>query len=89
MSLTYGHTFKENFPIFMKNAKTPINFKEDWTARPHVCDDDLCHVISRLRPLADAFTRSDDNNKTGIGLPFDGVQAIGAMEGPNAKGRPT
>jgi hypothetical protein len=72
----------------MKDTKAPIMFKEDWGARPYVCDDELCHMISRLRPLPDTFVGTNITNVTGVGLPFDGVQAIGVTQGPSEKGRP-
>ena len=45
-------------------------------------------MISRLRPLPDTFVGTNVTNVTGVGLPFDGVQAIGVTQGPSEKGRP-
>ncbi len=87
--MTKGHTFKENFDIYMEDTKTPVAFKEDWGSKPYVCDDELCHMGSRLKPLADAFVGTNVTNLRGIGMPFDGVQAIGVIQGPSSKGRPT
>jgi len=88
-TLTYGHTFKQDFPVFIEEMKAPVMFAEDWGLRPIVCDDDLCHVLARLKPSSDAFAGTNVTNLAGIGLPFNGLQAIGSMQGPSNKGRPT
>ena len=77
----------------MKSMKAPISYAEDWGVRPIVCDQNseskLCHIVSRLRPSKDAFTMTNVTALAGTGLPYSGVQAIGSMEGPTSKGRPT
>ena len=73
----------------MEELKSGLMFQEDWTLRPIVCDDDLCHFLSRLKVASDAFTGTDDSKLEGKGLPFDGVQAIGHTDGPSISGRPT
>ena len=69
--------------------KAPVMFKEDWAVRAMICDDDLCHIVSRLKPLEDAFVGTNVTNLAGVGMPLDGVKAIGKTHGPSNKGRPT
>mmetsp|Transcript_10984 Transcript_10984/g.20517 ORF Transcript_10984/g.20517 Transcript_10984/m.20517 type:complete len:963 (+) Transcript_10984:178-3066(+) len=90
ISLTYGHTNKGVVPVYIRDIKSPMNFTEDWGVRPIICDpynkNNHCHELARLRPAKDALL---DNFPAGTGLPFTGLQAIGAMQGPTMKGRPT
>ena len=75
--------------MFMTEIKSGLMFEEDWALRPIVCDDDLCHLLSRLKVASDAFTGTDILKPEGKGLPYDGLQAIGHTDGPATNGRPT
>lgn len=90
ISLTYGHTHKEVVPVYIREMMAPVNFTEDWGVRPIVCDpyskSQHCHELARLRPVKDVLT---NNLPAGTGFPYSGLQAIGLLQGPTTKGRPT
>ena len=91
-SLTNGHTHKGSVDIFKKETKASMAYTEDWGVRAILCDPrdsrDFCHVVARLRPSKAAFNATVDTN-TGTGLPYDGLEPIGLLQGPTSKGRPT
>jgi hypothetical protein len=93
MQLSIGHFNRVNNSIWISDIKSPLNFTEDWVARPIVCDSsDLCHILARLKPDKYMLAGSASPEKiypSGIGLPYDGLLGIGFMEGPTANGRPT
>lgn len=93
MQLSIGHFNRANNSIFIPEIKSHLNFTEDWVARPVICDaSDLCHILARLKPDKNMLVGSGAPGKfhaTGLGLPYDGLLAVGFMEGPTENGRPT
>ncbi len=78
-------------PVYVPDAMKPINFAfegiRDNGVRNQICGRNACIVSARLRPIATAF----NINKAvadGAGLPFDGLQPVGHMNGQSVTGRP-
>jgi hypothetical protein len=90
--ISNGHWFRgRTLPIYIKEMKNSMTFSEDWSLRPIVCGSDpqLCLFISRFKALTTVFQGT--NNATrgiGTGLPYNGLQAIGHLDGPSSNGRP-
>ena len=86
--ISRGHTFKGKLPVYANGMMTPTLFEEDWGLTAIVCDDEVCHRVSRLLVTEDAFRGTSESKLTGIGMPFDGVRSVGYKKGPGSSGRP-
>ena len=64
-------------------------FEEDWGLTAKICGTDLCLELARLFTSSETFIGDNTTLAAGTGWPYDGLQAIGHMDGPSDNGRPT
>ncbi|KAL7496093.1 hypothetical protein ACHAWT_004369 [Skeletonema menzelii] len=77
-------------PVYVPNAKKSIDFHfegvRDKFVRNKVCGTDTCIFSARLIPANTTFHAT--NATDGAGLPFNGLQPVGHVNGPSINGRP-
>lgn len=78
-------------PVYVPGAKKPIDFVfegvRDKFVRNKICGTDTCLVSARLRPNVTTF-QAVEGGLDGAGLPYNGLQPVGHVNGPSATGRP-